>query len=188
MCIFMNKYKYIHIPKIVICFIKFTHVCYIKAGLSWLLSLWQSHSTQRLKYLFSIKSYLYLRTLLPIQHYTEFCGSSMLGETFLLVDPAKSEGTQINQKKLQMKSPTPLFYALSALQYSIKKEAIPPKIVGGREFEKTISLALLATPSLSPKNAFYHSLPQTRTGIPKVKCCNLSQSLLKINTYSSEPH
>lgn len=125
---------------------------------------------------------------MPIQHYIDLCESSMLGETFLLVGPAKSEDAQINQKKLQTKRPTPLFHALSAFQYPIKKEDVPPGIAGGREFEKTISLALLATPSLSPKNVFYHSLPQTRTGIPKVKCCNLSQSLLKMNTFSSEPH
>lgn len=87
-----------------------------------------------------------------------------------------------------MKIPTPLFHAFPAFQYSIKKEAVPPKIARGRQFGKTISLALLATPSLSPKNVFYHSLPQTRTGIPKVKCCNLSQSLLKTNTFSSERH
>lgn len=90
----------------------------------------------------------------------------MLGEKFLLVDPGKFEGAQINQKKPQMKSPTPLFRALSAFQYTIKKGAVLLKIAGEREFEKTISLALLATPSLSPKNVFYHSFPQTRTGIP----------------------
>lgn len=52
------------------------------------------------------------------------------GEKFLLVDPAKFEGAQINQKKLQMKRPTPLFHALSVFQYPIKKVAVPPKIAG----------------------------------------------------------
>lgn len=82
----------------------------------------------------------------------------MLGEKFLLVVPAKFEGAQKNQKKLQMKIPTPLFNASSAFQYPVRKETVPPKIAGGREFEKTISLALLATPSLSPKK---HILPFT---------------------------
>lgn len=45
----------------------------------------------------------------------------MLGEKFLLVDPAKFEGAQINQKKLQKESPTQLFHAS---QYPIKKEVL----------------------------------------------------------------
>lgn len=87
----------------------------------------------------------------------------MVGEKLLLVDPTKFEGAQRNQKKLQMKSPILLLRALSAFQYTIKKEAVLPKIAGGRKFKKTISLALLATPASAPKIYFtvhYHKQEQ----------------------------